>query len=137
MSFPPNAFVARSFLESARGVMHSDGVLVVNVAARSAPVYAQTVRAFQEVYGPDAVWEVDVKDEVNRVLFVLMAPRSLAATSVVKRAAGLHQAASHVSKPSVPVPPRVARSLTTCLAAVRFLAGPGRRHGAGPTPRGG
>ena len=72
MSCPPKAFVTPEYLASVRSVLRADGMLVVNVAARSSALFAETLSNVQAVFA--TVYELRASDEdINRTLFAMPA----------------------------------------------------------------
>lgn len=70
---PLQEFVSEPFLSHAHAALASHGMLVVNIACRSKPLYAATTAAIRDVF--PVVLDVDASDDaVNRVLFALKAP---------------------------------------------------------------
>ena len=70
MSCPPKAFVTPEYLASVRSVLRADGMLVVNVAARSSALFVETLSNVQAVFA--TVYELRASDEdINRTLFAM------------------------------------------------------------------
>eukprot|EP00897_Mesotaenium_endlicherianum_P005937 jgi/Mesen1/5371/ME000268S04572 len=90
MSCPPAVFLQGEFLRAARVALHEDGVLAVNVVARAAAPYAAAKAALFSVF--EEVYEMDVDEDVNKVLFAL--PRRGA--TVLDLPGGLAMAAESV-----------------------------------------
>lgn len=75
MSCPPEPFLAIPFLKAARTALHPSGLLAVNVVSRSAAPYEAAIAALVQVF--EEVYELDVDEDVNRVLFALPSPSEL------------------------------------------------------------
>ncbi|KAA6429889.1 MAG: hypothetical protein FRX49_00321, partial [Trebouxia sp. A1-2] len=72
MSCPPAAFLEPLFLQHARQVLKAGGMLVVNCVSRVVEPYKAAVKALQRVFAE--VYELDVDEDVNKVLFALLQP---------------------------------------------------------------
>lgn len=72
MSCPPAAFLEPEFLQHAKEVLKAGGILVVNCVSRAVEPYKAAVKALQAVFAE--VYELDVDEDVNKVLFALPQP---------------------------------------------------------------
>ncbi|DBB00023.1 TPA: hypothetical protein ACH3X1_013883 [Trebouxia sp. C0004] len=72
MSCPPAAFLEPEFLQHATQVLNAGGMLVVNCVSRAVEPYKAAVKALQAVFAE--VYELDVDEDVNKVLFALLQP---------------------------------------------------------------
>ncbi|KAG6550172.1 hypothetical protein Mapa_008129 [Marchantia paleacea] len=79
LSCPPQEFIEDKFLIAARGALAEGGVLIINVVSRATAHHvtyvAQLKKYFVEVY------DIEVNEDVNRVLIALPQPRNKGASS--------------------------------------------------------
>ena len=66
MACPPPAFARREFVSAARAALTGNGVLIINVVARSTAPVAALIDTLKAEF--ECVLEIDVPDDVNRVL---------------------------------------------------------------------
>ena len=66
MTCPPPAFAEREFVSAARAALTESGVLIINVVARSPAPVAALIDTLKAEF--ECVLEIDVPDDVNRVL---------------------------------------------------------------------
>jgi len=67
MSCPPAAFVESSFLQSIKQSLVPEGVLILNLVARSDSLYKQTIDTIKAVFAQ--VLELGTDEDVNRIIF--------------------------------------------------------------------
>lgn len=72
LSAPPETFFEDTFLRAARDALKDEGMMVVNCVARSSKRYTQVLNAIQNIF-PNLL-EINVEEDVNRVLCALRAP---------------------------------------------------------------
>lgn len=73
LSFPPAAFVSKTFLQALRTVLHSEGILLINLGARSTPLYNGVLAAITNIFGKNHVALIPTGDEDGDVNCVVMA----------------------------------------------------------------
>ena len=85
--FPPASFLDAGYLAAIRTCLYSDGVLVINLASRSASKYAEALSTIRSVFAQVYVASVG-GDSLNVVIFALPEAREKMSLAGLRAAAG-------------------------------------------------
>ena len=129
MSCPPAAFLAPDYLRCLRASLDDNGILIVNIVARSDELYDGAIKSLGAVF--PVVLEMAVEEDINRIAIAMMSRRSgLSSSGLVKTTLELHKAAGATwgaENPNAVWTEEVTSAAKTALSTVRA------RHPACPT----
>ncbi|KAL2609796.1 hypothetical protein R1flu_028369 [Riccia fluitans] len=81
LSCPPQEFIEDKFLIAARGALAEGGVLIINVVSRATAHHVTYVTQLKKYFVE--VYDIEVNEDVNRVLIALPQPRNRGKSSDV------------------------------------------------------
>ena len=121
MSCPPAAFLAPDYLRCLRASLDDNGILIVNIVARSDELYDGAIKSLGAVF--PVVLEMAVEEDINRIAIAMMSRRSgLSSSGLVKTTLELHKAAGATwgaENPNAVWTEEVTSAAKTALSTVR------------------